>query len=382
MLIKCPECELQVSDKAVFCPHCGYPFQNKTKNPTRGKSRMRLPNGFGQITKISSKPLRNPWRVMVHIGTDPNTGRPKQSLLKPKAYFASYNEAYQALVEYNRNPFDLADNTTLLELYERWFKEHFSEDTSPNTISYTKTIWNNCTTLYYTPIRNIRTRDIRECIESADTTPIVKKRMKYLLQKLFDYAITYELTDRNYAKEYKLPENLIRESSSVKEQHKAFCAEEIQELWRHRDDYTARMILVQIFMGWRPEELCKLEAKNIKDGFICGGSKTDSGKNRIVPIHPYIADFIRPQGKYIFGGITYAQYYTNFGLLMNKLHFTKHRPHDPRKTFVTLAKEYKVDEYAIKRIVGHKISDVTEAIYTERSPEWLREEILKIKIPL
>ena len=23
MLIKCPECELQVSDKAVSCPHCG-----------------------------------------------------------------------------------------------------------------------------------------------------------------------------------------------------------------------------------------------------------------------------------------------------------------------------------------------------------------------
>ena len=27
MLIKCPECDLQVSDKATFCPHCGYPLQ-------------------------------------------------------------------------------------------------------------------------------------------------------------------------------------------------------------------------------------------------------------------------------------------------------------------------------------------------------------------
>ncbi|WP_366525888.1 zinc-ribbon domain-containing protein, partial [uncultured Parasutterella sp.] len=27
MLIKCPECELQVSDKAATCPHCGYPMQ-------------------------------------------------------------------------------------------------------------------------------------------------------------------------------------------------------------------------------------------------------------------------------------------------------------------------------------------------------------------
>ena len=27
MLIKCPECELQVSDKALSCPHCGYPMK-------------------------------------------------------------------------------------------------------------------------------------------------------------------------------------------------------------------------------------------------------------------------------------------------------------------------------------------------------------------
>lgn len=28
MLIKCHECELQVSDKALSCPHCGYPLQD------------------------------------------------------------------------------------------------------------------------------------------------------------------------------------------------------------------------------------------------------------------------------------------------------------------------------------------------------------------
>ena len=28
-LIQCPECELQVSDKALSCPHCGYPLNEK-----------------------------------------------------------------------------------------------------------------------------------------------------------------------------------------------------------------------------------------------------------------------------------------------------------------------------------------------------------------
>ena len=29
MLIQCPECDLQVSDKANTCPHCGYPLRSE-----------------------------------------------------------------------------------------------------------------------------------------------------------------------------------------------------------------------------------------------------------------------------------------------------------------------------------------------------------------
>lgn len=29
MLIKCPECDNEISDKANYCPHCGYPLQQE-----------------------------------------------------------------------------------------------------------------------------------------------------------------------------------------------------------------------------------------------------------------------------------------------------------------------------------------------------------------
>lgn len=380
MLTKCPECELQVSDKAVFCPHCGYPFQNQTKNPTRGKSRLRLPNGFGQITKITSKPMRNPWRVMVTVGKNPDTGRPICKLLKPQAYFASYQAAYTALVKYNQNPYDLDSEATLKEVFDRWTNEHFTDESSKSSVTYNQAIWRKLEPLHNVPIRSIRIRNIRECIEGADTTANLKKRAKSLLSVLFDFAIRYELTDRNYAREYKLSDNLLRETRSIKEPHKAFSDEEISILWKNADDKTAQMILVQIYMGWRPQELCLLEAKNIKDGSICGGMKTDAGKNRIVPIHSKIEFLIKPKGKYIFGGQGYRMYYENFNDLMERLNIKNHRPHDPRKTFVTLAKRFGIDEYAIKRIVGHKIKDVTEAIYTERDISWLKGEIEKIQV--
>ena len=56
-----------------------------------------------------------------------------------------------------------------------------------------------------------------------------------------------------------------------------------------------------------------------------------------------------------------------------------HRPHDGRKKFITMAKKYKLDEYAIKRLAGHSIADLTERVYTERDFEWLKEEMEKIK---
>ena len=39
-LLKCPECQHDVSDKAAACPHCGYPMQtdSKTRKPQNKKA--------------------------------------------------------------------------------------------------------------------------------------------------------------------------------------------------------------------------------------------------------------------------------------------------------------------------------------------------------
>ena len=65
MLKPCPECEMQVSDKATVCPHCGFPLHSSPVG-TVHKSRRRharLPNGFGQITELRGRNLRKPFRV-------------------------------------------------------------------------------------------------------------------------------------------------------------------------------------------------------------------------------------------------------------------------------------------------------------------------------
>jgi hypothetical protein len=43
-----------------------------------------------------------------------------------------------------------------------------------------------------------------------------------------------------------------------------------------------------------------------------------------------------------------------------------------------MCKNVDVDEYAIKYMVGHNITDITEKVYTERDISWLQKEIEKI----
>lgn len=55
-----------------------------------------------------------------------------------------------------------------------------------------------------------------------------------------------------------------------------------------------------------------------------------------------------------------------------------HRPHETRHTFITKAKECNVDEYVLKLIVGHAITDLTEKTYTHRTIDQFKTEIRKI----
>lgn len=410
MLTKCPECELQVSDKAATCPHCGYPLQptSKPRKTRKSNKRRRLPNGFGQISEIKNRNLRNPFRAMVTVGKDQN-GRPICKPLKPDSYFPTYNDAYAALVEYNKNPYDLDDAVTVKELYERWTADYFKtvSDASRKT---TERNWKYCSGIYNMRAKDVRQRHIKGCIEagSAESTgddkhsdSLRKARIKTLLNLMFDYAVEYELVDRNYSRSFTLGDDVIQDTHTTKTEHIAFSDEEMELLWSHVDDKRyVDAIVIQCYSGWRPQELCNLELANVdlENWTFQGGMKTKAGIDRVVPIHPRIRSLVEQRykqstelgGKYLFSfsdkrngktiALTYSSFRYGFDVIKEELHLNpEHRPHDGRKHFVTMAKKYGVDEYAIKYMVGHVVSDITEKVYTQREFSWLQEEMAKIK---
>lgn len=346
---------------------------------------------------------------MVTVGKNSN-GRPICKPLKPESYFATYNDAYAALVEYNKNPYDLNPSITMEELYSQWAKEHFSRisDESSRAIS---SAWKYCSSIYKMRVVDVRARHIKGCIEDGtaiirgkNVTPsaVTKNRIKSIFNQMLDYAVEFELVDRNYSRMFNLSEEIIKEVHKTQKEHLLFSKEEMDLLWANVNmKQYVDVIIIQCYSGWRPQELglIKLSDIDLEKNIFIGGIKTDSGTNRIVPIHSKIKPLVEKKyqeakelgSDFLFNytnvrrknkntQLTYTRYTYVFNIIRDELCLNPaHRPHDARKHFITMAKKYGVDDYAIKYIVGHKISDITEKVYTEREFKWLREEIEKIK---
>lgn len=368
---------------------------------------MKLPNGAGSVTKLSGN-RRKPYLARATVGWELNEeeGTVKQKRVTVGT-FATKKDALQALIEFTTNPYDIeSNNITMQELFDRWHTEH-SKSISARTARAHVSSWDYCSDIYNMRVRDVRPRHLKGMLKNATAirndqtikaTAGSQSKIKALLNLLFDYAVEYELTDKNYSRAFSLPKD-VAEKSQQHRSHIAFTNEEMEILWNSVDTYRfIDWILIQCYMGWRPQELILLTVSNtdLSNQLITGGMKTGAGRNRTVPIHPKIADFVErnyrnaiahnseflfidPDARDQNMKITYDRYAGRFGSIISALGLNpEHRPHDPRKTFITMAKRAGVDEYILKRIIGHTIRDVTESVYTERGVDWIREELLKI----
>lgn len=349
---------------------------------------MKLPNGFGSIYKLKGN-RRNPYMVVLtkgYIHVQLSIKREKSIL----GYFPTKKEALNALTEYHKNPYDIKVHTiTFAELYERWSEDHFKTLNNKSSIrSYTAAFKHS------EPLHNMRFRDIRPnhiegTIENADVGEATKSRMKSMYNMMYRYALKYDIIEKNYAE---LSKSVSVES---KKQRIPFTKSEIQKLWDYQSEIPfADMVLIEIYTGFRPIELVQLKSENIhlEENYIIGGTKTKAGTDRTVPIRQEIKPLIEKRfdssNEYLFNDynmfnhknvpLTYDKYRNRFKKVMTALEM-HHSPHETRHTFITLAKESKINDYLLKRIIGHEIRDVTERVYTHRTLNDLIEEMNKIE---
>lgn len=380
MLIKCPECNNDISDKAVACPRCGFPLQSNISAPTpkQAKPRQprkfrRLPNGFGSIKHLSGN-RRNPYAAYPPTkewnGTSPKSR-------KAIGYFPTYNAAYQALVEYNKDPYD-TDNpeVTFKNVYEGFY-DMKSQFVSAASLSSYKTAYRYFENVTEKPFRDFKTIDLQQIIDNLPYGYATTDNCRKLLTGMYKYAIQHDICSTNYAQFL-----VIKKENDI--QHGIpFTEDDLRRLWALRDDPDGKIVNIMIYTGLRIGEI---QGYTYKDGIIQGGIKSKAGRNRIIPVIDDIKPLVESFDNYHFVRRTFrndchiSRVFEEANCLRAK-NGIKHTSHDCRHTFSWLADKFKVDEVSKHMIMGHSLGkDVERNTYGHRTTEELIQEMQKIKV--
>lgn len=370
----------------------------------------RRPNNSGTVVKLSGK-RRNPFCARIMSDErDIITGKKKQICI---GTFATREEALNALSIYslkrsntitneearNLAP-DLFDKIqektqkkipTFKEIYETLDAEEFSKLSNSARKGYKAWI-KHFKSIYDRPINNITLADLQFVFDNDGSKNGTQVHMKVLCSKIFEYAVIHQFISRD--DDYTSYIKIADYKQSTK--HYPFTVDEIKKL-KASNTSEAHLILIYIYTGLRVGELLYINRDNIHinepcndDGvdraisYIVAGSKTAAGKNRIVPIHNDIKQFvidelIEKEKRLI--DVSYEWGFNkNIMPMINNMLNTNHTMHDTRVTFASLCQLYKVDVYARKKILGHKLKDITFDIYTTASKNRLWTEVNKIKL--
>lgn len=349
---------------------------------------MRNPNGYGSVYKLSGK-RRKPYIVRKTVGwdIDTDTFTEKQKYITI-GYYATKQEALQALAAFNDNPYDIQlSQNTFTDIYERWFKDTFNDESNRSTVKNYTAAYKHCTALYDMKMSDIRPIHMQKVIDSENSSYNSKKRIQTLFSKMYEWCMDHDCIKKDYSLQTKI--NAKPETAA---ERNPFSQKEIERLWLSVDDNDyIKLVLMLIYSGVRISELLNLKKEDVhleEQWFDVKQSKTDSGV-RVVPIAdkvlPFWQEFMqRSKGEYAICTVNGQKLtYDNFKAkywrpLMQQLNM-KHTIHETRHTFISQCVAKNINMTVIKKIVGHKsIMNLTERIYTHVDVAELLEAVNKL----
>lgn len=362
---------------------------------------MRLPNGFGNVSKLPGK-RRKPWRARKTVGweTDDSTMTVKQKYITV-GYYESRQEALQALAQYNANPFDIPSEITFAEVYEKWSEKKFEEISRSNVNGY-QASYKLCSAIYDKQFAELKLPHLQGVVDSSGRNYPTLKKLKILFNQLFDYAVMNDII----SKDKHIVEYLNIGQAEKSDKHYRFTDTEIETMWNwSKGNEYIQVILMLIYSGVRPGELFNIKKNNVnleERYFYIEKGKTANAARK-VPIHDRIFPFYEYwmqkadteylvtllNGKKIQFDTNHGQYtdtywkplLTDMGILQytnDKGEVREHTPDDTRHTFTTMWKEKKLDEAMRRKIQGHSGKGIGEMVYTHFDLEKMREELNKL----
>lgn len=376
----------------------------------------KLPNGYGSIKRLSGQ-RRNPYAVyppaqgldikgnpimqpalcytddwykgmavltayhagVYQPGMEQTFDGTYESYDKPTKLIESMLRNYAAITQRITGR-EVEQKPTFKEVYNHFYEWKFNPNAekqlSRASKAASKSAYTYSACLYDMPFADIKRSDLQAAIDKCPKRYATLENMLHLYHQIYKFAISEQFCTVDVSAGLKINKN------DDDEHGVPFTEAELRTLWKHKDDPTIELVLILCYSGHRIQEAATINV-DLNQRIFTGGVKTDSGRDRIVPIHslimPLVTARIKRYGKLMpYVPVTFR---TKMSDALERIGIERHTPHDCRHTFSTLGARYKVDPADLKRMMGHSLSDITNKIYIHRSITDLRSEIEKIRAP-
>ena len=359
----CTKCKADLPDGALYCFLCG-----KKQGPPQRKHRKRA-NGSGTVYKMPGNRAK-PWaakRNNIFIGS-----------------YKTYAEAAKALERTTDADINDKYNLTFTQIYELWKPVHAREVTASQMGAYASA-YKNCTELHDMKFRALRKSDFQAVVlklEAADKSKSTCEKVLQLFGQLSKWAMDECIINQNYAQN-------VRTTAQQKSTRQPFTNADIKAMQKSQNP-AADIALILIASGARPNELFSVPLINCHEDYFIGGSKTEAGKNRVIPVSPVgLAAYQKLRRQAIekrcqflidaYEGNRTVSNYTkrDFKSLMKELGREGMTTYNCRHTFVTLAVNAGVPQAKLMQIVGHVDKTITDR-YTHMDAQALVSAVSKI----
>jgi site-specific recombinase XerD len=338
---------------------------------------MRNPNGYGSVVKLSGN-RRNPYMARITVGWK-ESGYP---IYKPIGYRKTREEGLILLAEYNGNPYDIdAAKITMQELFDKWEERDFPKMPKKTVNTYRSAFKKHCKSLHKTPYRAIKAFHMQKVINECGLGYSTQGAIRSVFTNLDALAMEMDIIIKKNS-------DLVHAAAATASSKKPFTDEEINTIWSHQAEPLADTVLFFIYGGWRIGELLTMETENVnlEDHWYKGGSKTEAGKERVVPIHDLIFDAVerraKESNKYLISvngnQVSEGKYYKFWNEYMQLCGIADHTTHDGRHTLRSKLDSAGANKVCIDMIMGHKNKDIGERVYTHKTLEELRNALLLV----
>lgn len=339
---------------------------------------MRLPNGFGSISKLSGK-RRNPYIVRVTIGYDDNG----KQIFKTLGYVKNRKAGLEMLAAYHKDPNAVDNDTTFAEVFDMLLNKK-EGSISASAIRGYQSCFKYATPLHKMKMVDIKLHHLQKIIDGmTDVSHSTKSKCKTVYGLMFDIAIQNDIIEKNYAKFLDIGKKSTETSKTT------YTDKEIEILWKYQGDDYVDATLVLLYTGMRISELLELKMENIHldEQYAIGGSKTEAGKNRIIPF----ADKIMPIIRRLYGDGSYKSLILSpSGETFTREAFSyhwkkrmaelgiKHGLHETRHTCISNLYKTGAEPGIIRKLVGHSGKGITEQVYLHVDVQQLLDVVNKL----